>query len=252
MRISLHFQAPKPIILPIQYNQLIQGLIYNYLSEEKAAFLHETGFPYEKRNFKLFTFSRIFGKLIKNPPRGFLQFEPKIQLQVSSAIDWILQDLADRMMRSGILRLGKTQLRLESIQVHAPHRFSSEIKIKMLAPMTTYSTLVKADGKKLTHYYTPHDAEFSQLISNNLKKKYKIINDSDFQGVLQIKPLFKGNRERIILFKSFVIKAWDGIYQLTGSPELIQVAYDTGLGSKNSQGFGMWELLDADTEIRKE
>jgi len=39
------------------------------------------------------------------------------------------------------------------------------------------------------------------------------------------------------------IKAWLGTYQIHGKPELISLAYDTGLGSKNSQGFGMFEIL---------
>lgn len=52
--------------------------------------------------------------------------------------------------------------------------------------------------------------------------------------------------EVILSRNSFMIssiKAWLGIYRLQGEPELISLAYDTGFGSKNSQGFGMFEIL---------
>jgi CRISPR-associated endoribonuclease Cas6 len=48
--------------------------------------------------------------------------------------------------------------------------------------------------------------------------------------------------ERIVYFKHTVIKGYTGIYRLTGSPELIKVTYDAGLGAKSSEGFGMWEI----------
>jgi len=34
-----------------------------------------------------------------------------------------------------------------------------------------------------------------------------------------------------------------GIYKLKGGPELIHLVYDAGLGAKNPQGFGMFEIV---------
>jgi CRISPR-associated endoribonuclease Cas6 len=39
------------------------------------------------------------------------------------------------------------------------------------------------------------------------------------------------------MFKNIVVKAWSKIYRLEGSPELIPIAFDTSLGSKNSRGL---------------
>lgn len=46
-----------------------------------------------------------------------------------------------------------------------------------------------------------------------------------------------------MLFKGTVIKGWTGLYELSLPEPLFQIAYDTGLGSKNSQGFGMVEVV---------
>jgi CRISPR-associated endoribonuclease Cas6 len=40
-----------------------------------------------------------------------------------------------------------------------------------------------------------------------------------------------------------VIKGWFGIYEKDGDPRLLKLAYSTGLGAKNSQGFGMIDVI---------
>jgi len=49
------------VVLPIQYNHMVQTMIYRLLDEELADFLHEEGFQNKNRTFKMFTFSRING-----------------------------------------------------------------------------------------------------------------------------------------------------------------------------------------------
>lgn len=55
----------------------------------------------------------------------------------------------------------------------------------------------------------------------------------------------------MILYKGTVIKAWEGTFRLLGPQELVELAYDTGLGAKNSQGFGCFELLKDRTSQAK-
>ena len=45
-----------------------------------------------------------------------------------------------------------------------------------------------------------------------------------------------------IIYKGSYIKAYSGIYELYGSDELKQFAYDVGFGERNCQGFGMFEI----------
>ena len=51
--------AQQPLTLPLQYNHILQAFIYDNISAELAAFLHEKGYAYEKRQFKLFVFSNL-------------------------------------------------------------------------------------------------------------------------------------------------------------------------------------------------
>ena len=124
---------------------------------------------------------------------------------------------------------------------------SESIKTKAISPIEVHSTLSKGDGKKKTYYYTPFEKEFPELINLNIKKKWKAFHKEDCTFDLNIKPLFSGNKfERIQYFGagefSTLVKAWAGFYRLEGQTEILKFAIDAGLGSRNSQGFGMVEV----------
>jgi len=116
--------------------------------------------------------------------------------------------------------------------------------IKMLSPISVRSTLQTKEGTKKTYYYSPMEKEFSGLIRENLLKKYySFLGCFPANTELTVTPLFFSVKKNfhLLLYKDYVIKAYSGVYQLEGSNELKQFAYDSGLGERNCQGFGMFE-----------
>ena len=244
MRIEINLSAETPLILPKSHNHLLQGFIYSLLDPLLRKRLHKEGYPYEKRRFKLFTFSRLLGKV--KMFKEYFQFNPPLKLIISSPKDEILQSLAEGLLKSPEVILGKNTVYIDSINVAARPSFNHKVTIKMLSPVTIRSTLYGADGSKKSYYYSPFEKEFCRLIKENLRKKYKIVFNKnlghDFE--FSIKPQkVPPSCEKIIIYKGTVIKAWMGIYEIKGNPEVIALSYDTGLGAKNSQGFGCWEKL---------
>jgi len=49
---------------------------------------------------------------------------------------------------------------------------------------------------------------------------------------------------KLLIYKGTVIKAWMGIYSLMLPRVLFEIAFDSGIGAKNSQGFGMIEAIE--------
>ncbi|MCD6319692.1 MAG: CRISPR-associated endoribonuclease Cas6 [Candidatus Desulfofervidaceae bacterium] len=244
MHVEINLNAEGPFILPKSHNHILQGFIYSLLEPTLRKHLHQNGYVYGKRKFKLFTFSRLLGK-VRNTKDGF-EFYPPLRLVISSAKDEILQSLTEGLLKKENLFLYKAKIYLESINILPKPLFSKSILIKMLSPVTTYSTLRKLDGKKKVYYYSPFESEFNELIKENLRKKYELVfgkkltTEFDFKiSPKKVKP----SDQKIIIYKGTVIKAWMGIYKLEGTPEVIGLSYDTGLGAKNSQGFGCWEKL---------
>ncbi len=244
VEIFLEGNNKNSIILPINYNSILQGFIYDNLPDQIAEFIHNNGFKIGKRTFKLFTFSRIIGKF-KIENRNIL-FRNPIKIVVASAYDEMIRGLASELTKRDTILLGGNELRLSSINVEMPPLIYNQVLIKMLSPITVYSTLLSPDGKKKTYYYSPFEEEFSKLIKENLIRKYTALYGTELtqERFFKVEPKKVTKKdEKIVKYKGTVIRGWMGQYILKGNIELIKLAYYTGLGSKNSQGFGCFEIV---------
>ena len=240
--------AQKKVTLPLSHNHILQGFVYSLMEASLRRKIHEDGFKYEKRAFKLFTFSRLYGKFERGP-QEFI-FSPPLKLIIASSQNDILQSVVEGLVKTDRFYIGKNEVFIEMINVLPKPDFRDKTIIKMLSPLTCYSTLKKGDGGKKTYYYSPFEKEFSALIEGNIRKKYKVVfgNDADFNFNISPYRVFPKD-EKIIIYnrskdnKGTVIKAWMGLYELSGLPKALELSYDTGLGAKNSQGFGCWQII---------
>jgi len=83
------------------------------------------------------------------------------------------------------------------------------------------------------------------LIVENLNKKYRTLKGEDATFLGSVKPFkVSSHNQRIIIYEGTVIKCWDGAYELSLPPELFSLAFEAGLGAKNSQGFGCVEVWE--------
>ncbi|MCX7641783.1 MAG: CRISPR-associated endoribonuclease Cas6 [Elusimicrobiales bacterium] len=247
MRIVLTFTEEKgrDIILEFSYNKLIQGFIYSNLNENLAEKLHEEGFNIGNRSFKLFTFSRILAKhkMINNS----FHIRSPFKIVISSINEEFVQDLSLNLIRKKSLKLGDNNIVLEGLEIKKTLKLEStdKLKIKMLSPITIYSTLLTKEGKKKTYYYNPYENEFSDLIKNNLIRKHiAFYNREPIANEFSITPIsVRKDDEIIIKYDGFVIKGWLGVYEIRGNEDLVKIAYYCGIGSKNSQGFGCFDII---------
>jgi len=248
MRIKIQLKSDENIYLPVNYNHHIQAFIYNYLGND-ANWLHNKGYSYEKRKFKLFCFSSILqkGRIIKS--RRIFKFPKRISIIVTSPKQWILQDFSSNLISKEKVELWRNILNIEAISVFKKESFEkNNIKVKALSPIEVHSTFASQLGKRKTYYYSPFENEFSLLINKNMKKKWYANYNQECEYNISITPLFKDReKETIINYgpeeEQFVVKGWKGRYRLSGDPKILQFALDAGLGSKNSQGFGCIEHI---------
>lgn len=221
------------------YNHLVQAAIYSSISPSLSYFLHEKGFTYGKRAFKMFTFSRLFGKYRREGDN--LIFEEDITLHLSSPIERFIKEIANTIIKRGFLKIGSSELSVAELKFPEEPKIGREMKIKTLSPITVYSTLFTQNGKKKTYYYSPYEGEFSVLINKNLMKKFYTLNKREIKSSVDVSPLKV--RECVVMYKDTVVKGWYGVFSIKGPISLIRLAYETGLGSKNPEGFGMLEVI---------
>lgn len=254
MRLTFTLESDLPIRLPRFHNHILQGWLYNQISNERFRhFLHEEGFQYEKRTFRLFTFSRLQGKMrIERKTEQFI-FTSPVKLSIASPVDDLLQDVVNTLLSGSESCLGKQMIRIiavdiEPVPVFEPGR--GNWRIKTLSPIVSYSTFERM-GKKKTHYYGVTEPEFAELLQQNLLKKSKVMRDYglekflDLVGDFRIRPLYApvNKGETVVYYKNFFIKGHMGMFELECGADWLKLALETGLGGKNSQGFGMVEVV---------
>lgn len=253
MKLYLTFGSNKKISLPTHYNHIMQAAILNWIEDEEyQKFIHDIGYVYEGRSFKLFTFSKLMGKYTLTDNKKEMIFEGKVKIIISSSqvrfIECLEKSLRDP---SKVWQLGRNEVNIISISKEEEPLVGHEIVVRSLSPVVAYNTILEKDKKK-TKYYGPEDIEFENILRQNLIKKYKSIvemnpslkmeefTENDFKiTVLKPKMLSKA----IVYYKGFVIVGFNGQFKLQGHPILLQLALEAGLGGKNAQGFGCIQYI---------
>ena len=243
MRAYLKIKFNGELVLPIQYNYVIQAVILKWIGEESyQKFIHDTGYEFNKRQFKLYSFSRLEGKFHIDREKKEIIFYDDLRLLLTSADNKFLEYLINNVIKSSKISILNQEVWIDEINC-SNRRISGEEKVYTKSPVVVYSTLTGGDKKK-TYYYNPVEKEFTELVRKNLLNKYsaafgKEPEDDDFRII----PLDASRlKESVVLYKGTVIKGYSGEFLIKGSSELTNLAYDAGIGSKNSQGFGCIEL----------
>ncbi|GIX47779.1 MAG: CRISPR-associated endoribonuclease [Candidatus Tectimicrobiota bacterium] len=267
LRLTLEAQSGRELVLPRHYNALVQGFLYRHLDRWLARTLHDEGLPDPqniKRRLKLFTFSRLQGRFRLLGER--MAFQGPVRMVVASPLEPFLRSLLEHLLTVRRLRLGTQEVRLLDVVVEPLPAYTSPVQVEALSPITVYRTLYTAEGKRKTYYVPPFEEEFERLLLENLRRKLRAwrawlallglpeagdraatagtgVGEEAYppgEGAeARIRPLKVSLRdEHILFYKGTVIKAWTGVYELELPPKLMELAFDAGLGAKNSQGFG--------------
>lgn len=242
MRLRAVFDNEKGISLPLSYSYLLQSAIYDALSN-LIPDSHDFGLNVNGRILRPFTFSRLGGQS-RQIKEGFISFTPPIYLHFSSPLEDFAQAFANGLLKNGGMELKGEKLELKSIEVEPKPPNIGSIDARTISPVTIYSTLTTPDGKKKTYFYNPAEKDFTVQLKENLNRKAIALGSpvragESFSFKLASRPI-----QRIVKYKDFVQIAWDFSFKLNTDPELIAIAFDWGLGSKNAQGFGMIEIVE--------
>lgn len=265
LRITLH--AERPMRVPFSHQELLSGLVYRLLgvsSAEYARFLHDEGYGSSdemRRRFKLFTFSTLrAGRSVRRMDERGLLFGPGlVEWYVSSPLPDFLTHSATGLLAEGEpLRVGPSAVfTVRAIDAVSTPQFGDHTAVSAgtaRAKFTCWTPLVASvaspDGRKTPYYLRPTaDADaFSEAVRKNLLQKYALVHHApppDDRLTLAFDAAYlarspHGGTKKITIHQIDVIGA-EAPFTLTGSPDLLRLAWETGLGEKNSMGFGMIE-----------
>lgn len=226
--------AAHPVRLPLAYNALIQGALYEHWRETFPE-LHGEGYPDGPHRFRMFTFSPLQGRYRVQGKEIF--FEGAIHLEIRSPVSELIDALCDGLQERGAMILGRSELPVVSLESADRFLFFRHASIRTLSPVTVHETGL--NGKAT--YYSPADGMFLPLLAENLASKLQAAG-VPAAPVLSCVPNAQTLRKRVTTFKGTYITAYEGRFELQAEPEAMALLYYAGLGSRNSQGFGMFVI----------
>lgn len=229
--------AADPVRLPLAHHALIQGALYENWRETFPK-LHDEGYSDGPRRFRMFTFGPLQGHYRVRGKE--IVFEGAVRLEVRSPVSELVDALCDSLQERGAMLLGHNQLPVINLESADRFLFFHHASIRTLSPVTVHETGL--DGK--TIYYSPADEMFLPLLAQNLGSKLRAIGIPAVP-VLSCVPDARTLRKHVTTFKGTYVTAYEGRFELEVEPEAMALLYYAGLGSRNSQGFGMFAIENA-------
>lgn len=240
MQLIIRHKTNGNLILPINYQHILQSIIYDKLREgaEKESTLHDYGYANGKRVYKLFQFSQIKGKYrIEGKKIRFLE---DVEFEVRSIDEKLIKKLQTEFELRGI-SYGEQHYKDVKTEIKNNRIDTDSILIRMKAPITVHAT---DKLTKRTFFFNPEEERFRSLINDNFRRKYVAYQGEEPEGTVDIIPVKFSKRDKFVTnYKRFYITGWYGIYQLSGKKEYLDFLYQVGIGDRNSQGFGMFEEI---------
>lgn len=231
MRIKFHFQShQKPALLPIYYHADVKSWFQNLLKDENI-------------HYKTFNFGKPFSNHFQKRLDRNEFHELPIYWVFSIATDTVFDpSIFIGKKLSFIDKFSECELWIESVEWIPKPKLDNEVIFKTITPVCA----TKHDENK-TLYLSPNYNNYEELLKTSLLDKYqkingKLPNNSDFH--CEVKEML--SRTIMVNLESIEpglkVRGFEFEMKLSGSKELIEFAWDAGLGEYTDLGFGMIDI----------
>ena len=243
MQLKVFLKLNTELTLPINYNHILQGIIYHSASSVDSTQkkkLHDEGVAvenYSSTKFKLFSFSKIIGKY-KISEKNII-FSDNIFFEIRSADPYFIFLIYEGFKKNGIRF--KDKVLIPKLEICNKIITNNNIYIQTLSPIIAIKN--SEDGKK--EFLSPMSNDFASYINNNFINKYTSLYGNPPKSNIDLMVADITYKDKCVTnFKDIYLTAWNGTYFLNGEPEMLTFLYNVGLGSKNSQGFGLFNIIE--------
>lgn len=259
MRLLIRLRCAEDGPYEMQYHYHLQGFIYRLLKGSKYDYLHDKG------GYKFFCFSNIF-------PAQTLKKGDLRTLMISSPDEGFIEHIHVALLHwNDDIRIGSMAFRITSIdkleiKLTTPFTLITGTPILLRIPREKYQDYcVEPKGQYDSVYWrNDHPIElFVSQLENNLMKKYAeyfgfntdhslIENEEEQQrlhtGISKFK--FKKQISTRVPMKGFdqivIGTMWEFEFDSDANVDMVKFALDSGLGERNSLGFGFMNVVVSD------
>jgi len=228
MRLIIKFTPEENFAYDSINKYTIQGFIYSLLQNTAFSNYHDL------KGFKYFNFSNIF------PVSDFKQGETK-NLIISSPKQGFIRAISETIKEKDYFYLGKSKMKIETIKIFKP---------RLTRRFITSTPIVLFENSRENKYYSMKKTNdfsfFMERIKENALKKYNAFQNDEYYFEGNLFDRFEYDREVAVRVKKadnlFLVigTLWKNLEKFNmDDKRFYNFLMDTGIGEKNSLGFGM-------------
>lgn len=251
-------------LLPVNYQYPLSAAIYRIIEqadEKYSSFLHNEGYKFNGKSFKLFSFSDLRVPFRIQGDRLHINGSPAsliISFHIDEAATNFIRGLFINQRLEIADKISRTQFSVTNVQL-LPDSFASvhhtepEVILQPLSPLV----VGRKNNKGNYDFLSPADLDFNEWFIHNWIEKYKAINGSaavDVETIrnrigIQLLTPKQEIKSRLITIKAFTpeqtqIRGFTKFCMKVKAPmPLLELAMNAGLGLYNAQGMGCMECL---------
>lgn len=247
MRIRVLIKASNIETYPQHVNYYLNTAIYGFMTKGNKALadkIHETGYVSDTKAYRPFCFCRPrFDNIrtIENENKSkTILVAGYGRWLISSPFDEIIEAIVDGMAKTDKFKIGEAEFSIEEIATE-PEPKITENEIVFWAVSPIVATIADPE-KKQNIFLSPLDERFYDILANNAKRKLKLLTNKEYDIKFSMYKPEKYNHnksEKVSRYCKGLYKGYLLPFKITGNPEALRLLYDWGIGSYNSQGYGM-------------
>jgi len=241
MRAKISVKKISSGALPYDYQYALASVLYRKLAVGNIRLANES---HSHQNFKFYTFSNLMLENRKSSDEG-LSFENAYFILTSPDVEFI-KSFTEGLLQEPQFNLHKENFVVTKIEILKQKEMKSPSIFKTLSPIFT-KTLREINGELVEWDLYPKDGKFYENVHKNLIKRYTEYNGRgpenehfEITDIKNSKPkrITIGSGERETKRRCSLM-----IFRVEASEELLQFAYNAGIGEKNAMGFGCLEVV---------
>ena len=198
-------------------------------------------FMHSHMGYKFYTFSNLILDDRWKSNSG-LQFK-NAHFFLTSPDKKFIEGFSSGLLQEPEFNLGHTEFVVKSIEILEEKDVPSKCKMKTLSPIYV-KTKREVDGELKEWDLYANDAKFHENLHKNLVNRYEEYHgeepSNDHFEITNFDN-FKGRRYTIAGDKR---RCSELVFDVQGSPELMEFGYEAGFGEKNAMGFGCVEVVE--------
>ena len=215
-------------------NYAIQSLIFKMLGN-LSGFYHDEGYKNNGKIFKGFVFSKILQKA------KFLNDTLVFPNEISFSMAFENIDIYNQLIKNTQVFLCGQECEVDFELIKCSiKKDCSRYRIATLSPILSRAVYANKsiclDHRQFVFY---------RNIKKNAVNNFKAIKGYEYNGEFYLKPVNHYKiRKETVLYKNMNFKGNVGHFYINCNLEMLDLLLDCGIGEKNSQGFGMIEVIN--------